>query len=118
MTAPPDTSDLQVRKHPTQTQFFPWQARLADAREVLLSCQQLLERHQPTLATGPGGGGAGAAGAAAGGGGSGPPSFGLLPGLHLLTGQYCVATGEYGAAAAHFEVRSSTRGLGTGLLVQ
>lgn len=87
------------------------QARLVDAREVLLGCQQLLERHQPTLATGPGGGGAtGAAGAAVGGGGSGPPSFGLLPGLHLLTGQYCVATGEYGAAAAHFEVNGSTIG--------
>ncbi|GLI66110.1 hypothetical protein VaNZ11_009821 [Volvox africanus] len=53
-------------------------AQLRVAREDLLTCQQMQECFPNMLS-------------------------GLLAGTHLLTGQYCVATGEMHAAAAHFE---------------
>ncbi|EFJ41116.1 hypothetical protein VOLCADRAFT_98912 [Volvox carteri f. nagariensis] len=53
-------------------------AELRAARDDLLCCQQLHERFPSLLR-------------------------GLLPGAHLVTGQYCVATGELPVAVAHFE---------------
>lgn len=56
----------------------PPQAKLLSAREDVLRCQHLQERFPDMLAP-------------------------LVPGVRLLTGQYCVATGD-AAAVAHFQV--------------
>ncbi|GFR44020.1 hypothetical protein Agub_g5176, partial [Astrephomene gubernaculifera] len=69
---------LQLLLLECRAQVLLSKAELSSAREDVLRCQQLAERYPHLLAA-------------------------HLPGLHALTGQYCVATGELPAAAAHFE---------------
>ncbi|GLC37225.1 hypothetical protein PLESTM_000556300 [Pleodorina starrii] len=70
---------LQLLLLESRAQVALAKAELRAAREDVLACQQLQERFPGLLQ-------------------------GLLPGVHLLTGQYCVATGETAAAVAHFQV--------------
>ncbi|KAG2438757.1 hypothetical protein HXX76_005301 [Chlamydomonas incerta] len=69
---------LQLMLLQCRAQGLLARGELAAAREEVLRAQALCERHPRLL---------------------GPQ----LPAAHLLTGQYCAATGEHAAAAAHFQ---------------